>query len=194
MRANPAREAFPAEMENDHAQDAPETFDETTPVGTPEENRDDTGQAQELFGDNATQVGTLEENQDDAGQAQVPFDDNATPVGTPEEIQDDVGQAQDGGDMDDAASDSSGLLGLVDSTSEDEDEKGARGRNIWPDDSSGEEEEIDQLIFGDIPREDDDPSSFVRHPDEGDMDALYSRDFVDSTTEVVSVRQTFGNS
>jgi hypothetical protein len=80
--------------------------------------------------DRTIPVGTPEENHDDTGQAQVPYDDKATPVGTPEEIQDDMGQPQDGDDDDDGASDSSGPRGLVDSTSEDEDDRGARGRNI----------------------------------------------------------------
>jgi hypothetical protein len=116
-----------------------------------------------------------------------PFDD-VIPFGTPEENQDDTGQAQGGDDVDDASRNSSGPADLVNSTSEDEDDKGVRGRNIWPDDSGDEEEEIDQLIFGDILREDDDPNSFVRHPKEGDVDAVYSRDFVDSTTEAMSMR------
>jgi hypothetical protein len=46
MRVNPAHEAFPAETENNRAPEAPEglvLFDDVTPVGTPEENQDDTG-------------------------------------------------------------------------------------------------------------------------------------------------------
>jgi hypothetical protein len=87
-------------------------------------------------------------------------------------------QAQGDDDVDDASSASShvGPPAMIDSTSENEDYPCNRRGNLWADDTDDEDEEIEQLIAGAMPPEDDDSDGFVEHPKEGDMDAVYSRD------------------
>jgi hypothetical protein len=124
----------------------------------------------------------------DASVDFVEFDD-VTPVGAPDDDEDDNDRAQGDDDVDDASSASShvGPPAMIDSSSEDEDYPHNRRGNLWADDAD-DDKEIEQLIVGVIPPEDDDLGGFVKHLKEGDMDVVYSRDFVDSAVEAMSMR------
>jgi U3 small nucleolar ribonucleoprotein component len=53
---------------------------------------------------------------------------------------------------------------------------------------SGEDEEIELLLGGVIPSADDDIDGFARHRNRGDLEAVYSREFVDSKFEAPTMR------
>jgi hypothetical protein len=111
--------------------------------------------------------------------------DDATPRGSQEDNANENDHAQGDDDMDDASSASShvGPPPMIDSEDDNEGPQQDRCVDIYEEDD--EDEEIEQLPAGVIPSDDDDLDGFVRHRRQADVEAVYSRGFVDSALDTL---------